>query len=777
MKCITHPLIRPDCLEERRYQLTIALRALEGNTMVVLPTGLGKTAIALIVAASRIYNKGGRVLVLAPTKPLVEQHLRFFERFLLIPGRKEGETSPFVMFTGETSPGERKEAWEGSRVCFATPQAVKNDLLAGRYSLSDVTLLVVDECHRAAGNYAYVFIARRYRETADDPLILAMTASPGGDQEKVREVCANLFIAHVETRVETDEDVSPYVHEREIHFIPVDLPKELSEALLTLNRLVETRLSHLGRLHFQVPKPGRLSIRALNELNAQIQRRIQGRDRTAYQAASLYAEIMKLRHAISLAETQGSEALRHYLEKLAQEGAAPGGSKASQRLGADPAFRRLLSEASLWTGELHRKLELVGKLVQAQLSAHPDSRIIVFATYRDTVQNLVNHLNSLGIRAERFVGQATKDAERGLTQRKQIEALQRFRRGEFQVLIATSVGEEGLDVPSTDMVIFYEAVPSEIRSIQRKGRTGRSGAGKIIVLVTKGTSDEAYRYVSQTRERAMVTGMRRLGAMSHIQPPSRPSPEPDAPSAAAPKQEGQTAIDAFLPGEQGGPEGIPGPGGGDENQAPEITADDRETSSRVVEHLSEMGARLQVRRLDRGDYLVGDRILVERKTARDFADTLVERDLFGQIRELAAGSSRPVLIIEGGDVYTARDVNPAAIRGALAAIAVDLGVAIFFTRDELETAQMILTLARREEGDRGERKLHPYKSYRSAKEQQEYILASFPSVGLRNARLLLAHFGSVKGVLDADEKALLAVKGIGEKTARQIFLVSRRPYL
>ncbi|HVP24983.1 MAG TPA: DEAD/DEAH box helicase [Methanomicrobiales archaeon] len=772
MKYITHPLIRPECLEERRFQLAIALHALDGNTLVVLPTGLGKTAIALIVAASRMHNKGGRILVLAPTKPLVEQHLRFFEKYLIVPGRKEGDQSPFVMFTGETPPEERRAGWAGSRLCFATPQAVKNDLLAGRYDLSDVTLLVVDECHRAVGNYAYAFIGRRYMETARDPLILAMTASPGGDREKVSEVCENLSITQVETRVESDEDVRPYVHDREIQYVAIDLPKELADALQTLNRLVADRLGHLERLHFQVPKPGKLSMRALNELNAQIQRRIQGGDRSAFQAASIHAEIMKLRHAISLAETQGSEALRHYLEKLALEGASPGGSKASQRLGGDPAFRKLVAESSLWTGELHQKLELVGKLVQAQLAAHPDSRIIVFATYRDTVQNLVNHLNSLGIHAERFVGQATKDAERGLTQKKQIEALQRFRQGEFRVLIATSVGEEGLDVPSTDMVIFYEAVPSEIRSIQRKGRTGRSGAGKIIVLVTKGTSDEAYRYVSQTRERAMVTGMRNLRGQGIRQPgntaegkPSEdrtgdtPSPGPAPGPGAMPR--GQTAIESFIPR---GPEG------------PEVTADDRETSSRVVEHLSKLGARLQVRRLEQGDYLAGDRILIERKTARDFVDTLVERDLFGQIRELASASARPVLIIEGGDIHTARNVNPSAIRGALAAIAVDLGVSIFFTKDERDTAEMIFTLARREEGDRGERKVHPYKSYRSLKEQQEYILASFPSVGLRNARLLLSHFGSVKAVLDADPATLMAVKGIGEKTARQITDIARQPY-
>ena len=150
-------------------------------------------------------------------------------------------------------------------------------------------------------------------------------------------------------------------------------------------------------------------------------------------------------------------------------------------------------------------------LVKDQLVSHPDSRIIIFATYRDTVQLLVDFLATQGIVSERFVGQATKDAEKGLSQKKQIAALTRFRDGEFKVLIATSVGEEGLDVPATDMVIFYEAVPSEIRSIQRKGRTGRSGAGKIVVLVTKGTWDEVYRHVSAAKEKQMHKSLKTHG--------------------------------------------------------------------------------------------------------------------------------------------------------------------------------------------------------------------------------------------------------------------------
>ncbi|ABN57347.1 MULTISPECIES: DEAD/DEAH box helicase [Methanoculleus] len=750
MNYVSHPLIRPESIEERRYQLSIALRALDANTMVVLPTGLGKTAVALIVAASRLHSHPGRVLVLAPTKPLVEQHLRFFKQFLLIRDGSEPDESDFAMFTGDTPPAERARAWEACRVCFATPQVIKNDCLAGRYSLADVVLLVVDECHRAVGNYAYVFLAGHYCTAAKDPLLLAMTASPGGDQAKVQEVCNNLRIEAVETRVETDEDVRPYIHERDIQYVDVYLPEELQAALVVLRGLVESRLGRLAKLNFRVPKPDKLSMKALNALNAQIQQRIRTRDPSAFIAASLHAECMKLRHAISLAETQGSEALKHYLARLGAEGVSSAGSKASKRLVADPAYKSLVEAAAGWKEELHPKASIVRELVRAQLAAHPESRIIVFATYRDTVQTLVDTLTAAGIACERFVGQASRDAERGLSQKEQIASLARFREGEFRCLVATSVGEEGLDVPSTDMVIFYEAVPSEIRSIQRKGRTGRSGSGTIVVLVTKGTSDETFRYVSQSRERAMVTGIKGMS--------SAPAPAP-IPAPAVPSATRQADILSFAPA------------------GPAITVDDRETSSRVVGRLYELGASIALERLEVGDYAVGDRILVERKTVQDFMNTLVERDLFGQIKAMADAVPRPVLIIEGeDDLYSVRNIHPNAIRGTLAAITVDMGVALIRTRDADDTADTLYVLAQREGSERGERKVHPKKSYRSVREEQEYALAAFPNVGLKSARLLLEHFGSLKAIVDAEPEELAAVHGIGEKTARAIWDLARRPY-
>ncbi len=741
MAWITHPLVRPGSLESRAYQLSIAMRALDGNTMVVLPTGLGKTAVALLVAASRLYNEGGRVVMLAPTKPLVEQHYRFFRKYLLA-GDDDGAC---VIFTGESPPEERRREFSGARVIFATPQVIKNDLLAGAYTLGDVSLLIVDECHRAVGNYAYVFIAGRYQETARSPLILAMTASPGGREEKVQEVCRNLGIAIIETRSEQDTDVVPYIHEREIEVIEVALPVPLRAAVDDLNELLERRLARLRELGYTVPRRQQITMKSLQFLNAQIQERIHDRDSAGFTAASLYAEIMKLRHAVSLAESQGSRVLAGYVNRLYSEGTTGGGSKAAGRLARDPVFIRLRERCMAWTDELHPKMEIMAGVTRRQLREFPDSRIIIFASFRDMVQQIVDFLNDAGIPAERFVGQAAKDTERGLSQKKQIEALDRFRAGAFCVLVATSVGEEGLDVPSTDMVIFYEAVPSEIRSIQRKGRTGRSGSGRVVVLVTKGTSDETFRFVSQSREKAMMSGIRRLGVQME--------------SAPAGTGEIQKKIDEF-PGDK-----------------PEIVVDDRETSSRVAERLSDLGMRITIRRLESGDYAIGDRVLIERKRSRDFVDTLVDRDLFGQLKELATNAIRPVLIIEGGDLYSQRDIHPNALRGTLAAISIDLGIAVLFSRDEEETAQLLAVIARRE-GERGDRapRMPLRKSFPSFQEEMEMIIASFPDIGVKNARLLLEEFGSIQAITTAEKEDLARVRGIGEKKAHRIFELSRKTY-
>ncbi len=753
MSYISRKNIPENTIEARSYQTAIADSALSANTLVVLPTGMGKTAVALLVAAARIDS--GKILMLAPTKPLVEQHLRYFSKNLLL---DEGDV---VMFTGSTASPKRVAAWNTARFVIATPEVIKNDLIAGRYDLTNVSLLIVDECHRTVGNYAYVFIGRRYNETAASPLVLGMTASPGSDREHVAEICEHLSITSVESRVETDPDVRPYVHERDLEYMTLELPEDLWLAVSVLNSLLDDRLSKLAEMNYRVPKREALSMKALNALRVQIQMRMQEKDKTAYTAVSVHAELMKLKHGVMLAESQGSTALRAYLLRLQTEGQG-GGSKASQRICADSRFQRLLTLSESWTTELHPKADAVVRIVQEQMTEFADSKIIVFVTYRDSVQMLVDYLNDAGITARRFVGQASRDSEKGLSQKQQIEAIRQFREGEYSVLVATSVGEEGLDIPATDLVVFYESVPSEVRSIQRKGRTGRNTSGKVIVLITKGTADETFRWVSNAKEKQMLKG---VSAMRNGKVPTRQFTVPAAGDSAYGVSGQQTLADLFLqkPEEEEGEE------------RPTITIDNREMQAKVPEHLSNLGVKISLEHLPAGDYAVG-RVLIERKTIQDFVDTLVDRDLFGQVKALAESAIRPVMIVEGGsisDLYELRNIHPNAIRNTLASIAADYDVSLLFTRDAQETAEMIYAFARREAGgERPERSRHSAKTARQTNESLLYILTAFPEVGPKAARELLREFGTLRRILSASKDELMAVKGIGEKTASAIVSMS-----
>lgn len=753
MSYVSRKNIPENTIEARSYQTAIADSALSANTLVVLPTGMGKTAVALLVAADRIDT--GKVLMLAPTKPLVEQHLRYFSKNLLL---EEGDV---VMFTGSTPSPKRVAAWNAARFVIATPEVIKNDLIAGRYGLEEVSLLIVDECHRTVGNYAYVFIGRRYNETAAHPLVLGMTASPGSDREHVAEICEHLSITSVESRVETDADVRPYVHERDLEYMMLELPEDLWLAVSVLNGMLDDRLTKLAELNYRVPKREALSMKALNALRAQIQMRMQEKDKTAYTAVSVHAELMKLKHGVMLAESQGSTALRAYLLRLQTEGQG-GGSKASQRICADARFQRLLALSDSWTREIHPKADAVVRIIREQMTEFPDSKVIVFVTYRDSVQMLVDYLNEAGISARRFVGQASRDSEKGLSQKQQIEAIRQFREGEYAVLVATSVGEEGLDIPATDLVVFYESVPSEVRSIQRKGRTGRNTSGKVIVLITKGTADETFRWVSNAKEKQMLKG---VSAMRSGKVPARQFTVPAAGDSSYGVSGQQTLADLVLakPEEE------------DDEEHPAVIIDNREMQAKVPEYLSNLGAKISLEHLPAGDYAAG-RVLIERKTIQDFVDTLVDRDLFGQVKALAESAIRPVMIVEGGsiaDLYDLRNIHPNAIRNTLASIAADYDVSLLFTKDAQETAEMIYAFARREAGsERSERSRHSAKTARQTNDALLYILTAFPDVGPKAARELLREFGTLRRICSASKEELMGVKGIGEKTASAILAMA-----
>ena len=499
--------------EAREYQKKIAEVATSTNTLVVLPTGLGKTIIAIMVAAEMLRRyPESKVMVLAPTKPLVLQHLRAFGDELKVP---EGS---MAALTGTVDPGERELIWMKSRLIFATPQTVYNDVRHGRISLNEVVLAVFDEAHRSVKDYTYTKLATVYRETANRPLIMGLTASPGASKEKIDEIKRNLFIEAVEARSEESDDVKAYVEKTNVETIRVRVPDEYYETNLRLRELYNDKVKKL--LNGGFLRSNRVSKKALLEARIALSARLKSAQASGGQKGYIFgaiinqAQAVAILHALEMIETQGAPTLVRYLEKMRER---PDKGKAISSLLRDPKWLKVEEEAKKLASVPHPKVGEMLDVVKKQLAAKPGSRVIVFTQYRDTIEDIVKALDREGLSARRFVGQSDREGSKGMDQQTQTRTLDLFRKGEFKVLVSSSIGEEGLHVPDVDLVVFYEAVPSEIRYIQRRGRTGRTTEGKVVILLAEGTVDESYYYSSLSKE----SRMRDLVKKTNQKPPRR----------------------------------------------------------------------------------------------------------------------------------------------------------------------------------------------------------------------------------------------------------------
>ena len=807
---IEGPMLEDGLLEKRRYQLRLADTATRDHTLVCLPTGLGKTAVSLLVTADRLADHGGKSLLLAPTKPLVQQHADFYREALTV------DDDEVVVFTGDVRPDDRAELWESAKVVCATPQVVENDLVGNRVSLADVTHITFDECHRATGGYAYNYIAERYHEDAENPLVTGMSASPGGDKEEILTVCDNLGLCEVAVMTEDDADVAEHTHDTSVEWERVELPETVIEIRDGLNEVISERLEKLKQLGVTNSTDPSMSQTQLNAIRGKLQDLIHNDDGDGYKGMSAHAEIMKLRRAVELVETQSVESLRRYFERQRDAARSSGASKASQRFVSEPKVKNAMRKAESFE-DLHPKFRRTRILLAQTLGIEDGERVIVFTESRDTAETLTEFLGE-HFDTQRFVGQGDKEGSDGMTQKEQKETLDAFRDGEFEVLVSTSVAEEGLDVPDVDLVLFYEPVPKGIRSIQRKGRTGRASEGRVVVLLAEDTRDEAFFWISRNEEKKMEEELRKLknmegeieaeiaqqtglaefedtegadetGSEAGDDEADSEESETDAQADAADDADGQAGLTDFA-GEVADSEDGDGTDDADsegtvataepDGETVEIVADQRELDSHIARDLSTRdGIETRLETLEVGDYVLSDRVVVERKSVEDFLDTLVggDRSMFEQVGAAARYYARPVVIIEGERLYEARNVHPNAIRGALASLAVDFGASVMQTEDEDETADLLEVIATREqETDDRTVSVHGEKGGKTLTEQQEYVVGSIAEVGPITARALLEHFGSVEDVMTAEEDDLLDVEGVGEVTAERIREVTGAAY-
>lgn len=484
----------------RDYQFSIVKNGLFNNTLVALPTGLGKTFIAATIMLNYFrWTRRAKIVFVAPTKPLASQQVQACLNVAGIP------RSLATLLTGETAPVLREAEWESKRLFFMTPQTLMNDLSKGYADPKSIVLLVIDEAHRSTGDYAYVKVVEFIRRFSKSFRVLALTATPGSTVEGVQDIIDNLGISHIEIRTEESIDIRQYVHARSIDTVTFDPSDEMllvrdlfSKALKPLVDKLSAQNIYYGRDPMNLTTYGLLKSR--NEWMSGPGRHVnQG---TKFMMMAVFGILQSLAHAIKLLNFHGIKPFYNNLAEFrSTEGSKPGqGSKLRRQLLDDENFQEMMSTIEGWLKLTefngHPKLTylcqaLVNHFVDA--GENSNTRAIVFSEYRDSAEEIVRLLNGQPlVSATVFVGQADSKRSEGMKQKQQIETIEKFKSGSFNVLVATSIGEEGLDIGQVDLIVCYDASSSPIRMLQRMGRTGRKRAGNIVLLLMKGKEEDKF---------------------------------------------------------------------------------------------------------------------------------------------------------------------------------------------------------------------------------------------------------------------------------------------
>ena len=780
---INHPLIKPNTMESRLYQQIIVANALKKNTLCVLGTGLGKTAVATLTIAGMLSKKDGKVLIVAPSRPLVEQHYNSLKTFLNI------DEDKIIILTGKIAPTKRKKLWEEGKIFIATPQIVENDIVANRINTDDFVLLIADEAHHTTGNHSYTFVASVFRNKAH---VLGLTASPGSNIDKILEICENLGIEHVEIRTYDDADVREYIKTVRLRPVKVELPKEYEECINLLKSALKERL--------KVLRDNKI-IYSMNVNKSELlmlQKKIMTiPDSSKYELIKIASEAIKLDYAIETLECQGKEAFLNYYERLGSQN-----TKSAKAIVRDSKVLKAvykLRTSEIEHPKMEKLIEIVNKILNKNNESGNKEKIIIFAQYRDTVDKIVNVLNSKGINAIPFVGQSNKDGK-GMSQKKQVEAVEKFKNDDnINVLVSTSVSEEGIDIMSVNYVIFYEPVPSEVRFIQRRGRASRGEGGECIILITKDSRDEGYYWSAINKERKMKRLLKDMQRILNEKLEERNRDKyiiedkntldyllnkENGEDKKEKKEKEDNIIKEEIKGDEEKEEKIKCEGDKKEDlkntefeikntnaQKPiKIVVDNRE---KIVSRYLFDKAELEFKNLENGDYILSDRVIVERKTAEDFESSIIDKRLFKQLKDLKK-YERPILIIEGDNYFR---LSEKIVNGAVISIMLDFNIPVMFSKDAEETANILVKMAEREQlKNKRTITIRTGKKPMSLKERQRFIVESFPDVGALTAENLLMKFGTIESIVNASEDELMEVEGVGKITAKKIKAVLTEKY-
>ncbi|UJR35445.1 hypothetical protein I4U23_028201 [Adineta vaga] len=506
--------IYPTNYEKRDYQYKTVHAALFQNTLVILPTGLGKTFIAAVV----MYNycrwyPTGKIIFTAPTKPLVAQQMDACAKVMGI--RK----SEMCEMTGGVNPEERRRLWLDKRVFFLTPQTLNNDLIKSTCPWSKIRCLIIDEAHRALGQHAYCQVVQEMSRNGEDFRVLALSATPGNNVDAVQNVINNLKISHIEMFTDDSPEIKKFSFDKIIDKIvvgPNQLMQDLRRILLNiLTPPVET-LSRLGVIYQKNPEYVSCGSMIMTMKRVAKDKPANLNDKQHQEAKSAIFFAISFYHALDELEKHGLQSVYNFFKKKLTEDKKNGllHSTFRNNRALNEIYTQLqslfdLSQVStqqrrgISLQQGHPKLAKLRECVvehfqtfeRTKTNANDQTRVIIFSEKRDSVREIKDLLDEDKplVKPMAFIGQASSHAAgQGINQKLQKKVVNDFRAGGYNVLVATSIGEEGLDIGSVDLIICFDALKSPIRLVQRMGRTGRARQGRIVLLMTEGKEERIF---------------------------------------------------------------------------------------------------------------------------------------------------------------------------------------------------------------------------------------------------------------------------------------------
>lgn len=408
-----------------------------------------------------------------------------------------------MLISGSTLRSKRKEEWHNHRLFFLTPQTVQNDLSMSNFPVKDIKCVVVDEAHRATKQYAYCKVIEEIYRQNKSFRVLALSATPGKDLFTIKQVVQNLLISKIEYRSEESMDVQHYNHGRRVQQIVVSLTPEIDFFKEKFHKILDHHLSLLLRVK-AIPY---YDLNRISNFSIMMNRQAFDKSTTSKPPNLInsirfsFSVSQSLAYCVDLLVNHGLGCLYNHIFNREKKGKHKGVDLLSL-MKNDKTFHEIVialkdrfergggGEDAVGHPKIAKLVELV--LTHFKTSSDEDTRIMIFSNFCNSVEEIAEVLDRYRplVRPMKFVGQ---QSGKGLTQKQQLQIVKMFNEGSYNTLVATCVAEEGLDIGNVDLIICYDVSKSPIRLVQRMGRTGRHREGKIIVLMTEGKEENAFK--------------------------------------------------------------------------------------------------------------------------------------------------------------------------------------------------------------------------------------------------------------------------------------------